>query len=167
MGSWGLLAPGGKKRQKRVKNELKILELSSFELVFNSFLTFLPPPPGREAPGTHFETFFRILFTFRLNCPQCLALKESPRPEAIFVPVLPSLKLSLNCPSNCPLKWFNPLSFAQEDNQNVPQIVPRMPDVVRVIERQDRGHNCPAAIFTPRQTDVSLNPLAVTKIHFT
>ena len=28
--------------------------------------------------------------------------------------------------------------------------------MVRVIERQDRGKNCPAAIFTPRQPDVSL-----------
>ena len=31
--------------------------------------------------------------------------------------------------------------------------------MVRVIERQDRGKNCPAAIFTPRQPDVSLGPL--------
>ena len=31
--------------------------------------------------------------------------------------------------------------------------------MVRVIERQDRGRKCPAAIFTPRQTDVSLGPL--------
>ena len=31
--------------------------------------------------------------------------------------------------------------------------------MVRVIEPQDRGKNCPAAIFTPRQPDVSLGPL--------
>ena len=31
--------------------------------------------------------------------------------------------------------------------------------MVRVIERQDRGKNCPAAIFTPWQPDVSLGPL--------
>ena len=31
--------------------------------------------------------------------------------------------------------------------------------MVRVIERQDRGKNCPAPIFTPRETDVSLGPL--------
>ena len=31
--------------------------------------------------------------------------------------------------------------------------------MVRVIERQDRGKNCPAAILTPRQTDVALGPL--------
>ena len=30
--------------------------------------------------------------------------------------------------------------------------------MVRVIERQDRGKNCPAAIFTPRQPDVSPGP---------
>ena len=30
--------------------------------------------------------------------------------------------------------------------------------MVRVIERQDRGKNCPAAIFTPRQPDVSKRP---------
>ena len=41
------------------------------------------------------------------------------------------------CPSNCPSITL----------------------VVRVIERQDRGKNCPAAIFTPRQPDVSLGPL--------
>ena len=32
-----------------------------------------------------------------------------------------------------------------------------------VVERQDRGRNCPAAIFTPRQTDVSLGPLGQEK----
>ena len=33
--------------------------------------------------------------------------------------------------------------------------------MVRVIERQDRRKNCPAAIFTPRQPDVSLGPLGL------
>ena len=47
----------GQKSQKRVKNELKSLKKVTRELVFNSFLTFLPPPRGREAPGTHFEDF--------------------------------------------------------------------------------------------------------------
>ena len=38
--------------------------------------------------------------------------------------------------------------------------------MVRVIERQDRGKNCPAAIFTPRQPDVSLGPLGNKHKHF-
>ena len=42
-----------------------------------------------------------------------------------------------NCLSDCPLNTL----------------------VVRVIERQDRGKNCPAAIFTPRQPGVLLGPL--------
>ena len=37
--------------------------------------------------------------------------------------------------------------------------------MARVIERQDRGKNCPAAIFTPRQPDVSLGPLGTPTLH--
>ena len=53
----GASRPRGQKSQKRVKNEFKIDFFETFELVFNSFLTFLPPR-GREAPGTRFETLF-------------------------------------------------------------------------------------------------------------
>ena len=67
VGSRGLLAPGGKKSQKRFKNELKSLKNVSFELIFNSFLTFLPPGAGR--PREPISRLFSDFFTFGLNCP--------------------------------------------------------------------------------------------------
>ena len=66
----GLSGPpgsGGQKSQKRVKNELKSLEKVSFELVLNSFLTFLPPETGR--PREPISRPFFGLFTFGLSCP--------------------------------------------------------------------------------------------------
>ena len=49
---------GRQKSQKRAKNELKSVEKVSFELVFNSFRTFLPPP-GPGGSGNPFRDFFR------------------------------------------------------------------------------------------------------------
>ena len=66
MGSRGLPAPGpGQKSQKRVKNELKSLKKVSFELVFNSFLTFLSRP--REPISRLFSEFFTFGLKYPLN----------------------------------------------------------------------------------------------------
>ena len=51
------------------------------------------------------------------------------------------------------------------EDKNCPPDCPQNTFVVRVIERQDRGKNCPAAIFTPRQPDVSLGPLGFGVTH--
>ena len=67
MGSRGLPAPGDKKIQKRVQNEFKIDFFESFELVLNSFLTFLPPVAGR--PREPILRLFFDFFTFGLNDP--------------------------------------------------------------------------------------------------
>ena len=58
---------GGRKSQKRVKNELKSLKKVDFELVFNSFLTFSPPGAGR--PREPISRLFSDSFTFGLNDP--------------------------------------------------------------------------------------------------
>ena len=55
----GLSAQGGPKVQNGVENESKSTIFYLFQLVFDSILDFLDPR-GREALGTHFQTFFRL-----------------------------------------------------------------------------------------------------------
>ena len=138
-----------------------------------------------EGPARHLNASWQKLpphclaaaFDSQLPSPK-LSLKCPPPDISMSrakdsLPVVPRQFLSLsyprwdcpwNCPSNCPLGWFDPWKYAIWGHTNVPQIVPGMPSLVRVIERQDRGKNCPAAIFTPRQPDVSLGPLGPNSI---
>ena len=73
---------------------------------------------------------------------QCLALKNS-------LPIVP--RQFLSGPSNCPVKWFKPLELRSRGHKNCPQNAL----VVRVLERQDRGKNRPAAICVPRGKQMS------------
>ena len=62
MGSWGLSAPGAENVEKESKKSPKLTFFGPFGLFFDSFWTFSTPgaESRREAPGTHFRTFFGL-----------------------------------------------------------------------------------------------------------
>ena len=126
--------------------------------------------PRTSLPCTRFRTLgdhtilFVLGFSLRFKC--CFGttnLPEGPArqidvsrqklsphcPDAIFDSQLPSPKLSPKMPPKLSLPHKRGLFFSSF----------KINPAVRVIARQVRGKNCPAAMFAPRHQSVSSGPL--------